>query len=153
MFSISAYDRAYQYDQAGRLHNAMSGVEANDFLNNTQTGPHSPGPFQQSYTHDVWNNMISRTGTYWSEQDTIGTQTYDARNRNSAWTYDAHGRRRLLHTIRPALKIPELPFKLGSFGKGLDAHFQSQRLKLADVSRALQLDVLTVEVITTKLLI
>ena len=54
---------------------------------------------------------------------------------------------------KPALKIPEVPFELSSFGEWLDGDFQPQGLKLADVSCALRLDVLTVEVISTKLLI
>ena len=88
--AISNHDRAYQYDQVGRLQKGMSAVDANDFINGTQSGNHS-GPFQQIYNFDVWNNLISRTGRYWGEDDTIGTQTYDGRNRNTAWSYDASG--------------------------------------------------------------
>ena len=38
--------------------------------------------------------------------------------------------------IRPALKIPEVPLALSSFREDLDANFQSQRFKFANVPRA-----------------
>ena len=89
-YSMSSHDRAYQYDQVGRLQKGMSAVDANDFVNGTQSGSHG-GPFQQTYAHDAWNNLVDRTGTYWGEDNVTGTQTYDTHNRNTAWTYDAAG--------------------------------------------------------------
>lgn len=90
-YSISDHDRAYQYDHVGRLQKGLSSADANDFVNGTQTGFHG-GPFQQTYTRDVWDNLVNRTGTYWGVDDTTtGTQTYDLHNRNTAWTYDAAG--------------------------------------------------------------
>jgi YD repeat-containing protein len=99
--TISAHDKSYQHDQVGRLQVAFSGVEAVDFLNNNDSGPFTgSSPYLQTYTHDVWNNMVDRDGIYWSEWDELETQTYDAHNRNSAWSYDANGR--LLSMNEPA---------------------------------------------------
>jgi len=104
----SFHDKSYQHDQAGRVQVALSGIEANDFVNNTYSGSlHDAPPYLQSYTHDVWNNQLDRTGTYWSETNDLGqTQTYDAHNRNLAWSYDPDGR--LLSMNEPAPS--ELPF-------------------------------------------
>jgi YD repeat-containing protein len=100
-FSISAHDKSYQRDQAGWLQVALSGVEANDFLNNHDSGPFTgAGPYLQTYTHDVWNNLLNRDGIYWSEWEDLEAQTYDAHNRNIAWSYDADGR--LLSMNEPA---------------------------------------------------
>lgn len=91
--SMSFHDKSYQYDHVGRLQTALSGVQANHFLNGT-TPPTliSTPPYLQTYAHDAWNNLVSRTGTYWGEENIIEPQTYDAHNHNLAWNYDADGR-------------------------------------------------------------
>jgi YD repeat-containing protein len=105
--AISAHDKSYQHDQAGRLQVALSGVEANDYLNNIYSGPfHGPAPYLQSYTHDVWNNLIDREGYYWTEEELLDSQIYDAHNRNNAWSYDADGRLLSMNEPPP----DELPF-------------------------------------------
>jgi YD repeat-containing protein len=91
------HDRAYSYDQAARLKEAYSGYEARDFLNGTNSGIHD-GAFRQSYGYDAWNNLTSRTGRFWSEDDSA-TDSYNNQNRNPAWDYDSDGR--LLSTNEP----------------------------------------------------
>jgi hypothetical protein len=88
--SVSAHDKAYQYDHVGRMQTALTSVAANTFVATGQPGSNLAGPYQQNYTHDVWDNLANRTGSYWSEDDNTGTQTYD-KNRNTAWSYDATG--------------------------------------------------------------
>jgi YD repeat-containing protein len=104
---ISAHDKSYEHDQVGRLQVSLSAVEANDFLNNTYSGSlHGPAPYLQTYTHDAWNNLLSRDGSYWTETDNLQSQAYDAHNRNSAWSYDADGRLLSMNEPPP----DELPF-------------------------------------------
>jgi len=106
--AASSHDKSYQNDQAGRLQVALSGIEANEFLNNAYSGlPHNASPYLQNYTHDAWNNLLGRTGMYWSEPNDLDqAQTYDAHNRNLAWSYDADGR--LVSMNEPA--PDQLPF-------------------------------------------
>ncbi len=78
------FDRAYDYDQAGRLKEAYSGREARGLppLSNPDN------PYRQSYSYDVWNNM-GRTGKHWSAP-VSDTPTY-TNNRRPDWSYDANG--------------------------------------------------------------
>jgi YD repeat-containing protein len=82
-------DRAYTYDHAGRIATAVSGTEARDLRDSTNSNV-ADGPFKQIYTHDAWDNMVGRTGRFWSQDDII-TASYDSHNRNSGWSYDADG--------------------------------------------------------------
>jgi YD repeat-containing protein len=84
------HDRAYSYDHIGRLKESYSGKEATDFLNGTNSGILNGG-FRQSYSYDVWNNLTTRTGRFWSEDDS-STDSYNSQNRNPLWEYDAAGR-------------------------------------------------------------
>jgi hypothetical protein len=84
-------DRAYQYDQAGRLKEAYSGTDARNIINGVSSNV-GDGPYRQSYSYDEWGNQTSRTGRYWS-QDDIDSESYTPQtNRNPAWSYDADGR-------------------------------------------------------------
>lgn len=83
------HDRAYDYDQAGRLMEAYSGAEANQLMTGTASGV--SGAYRQSYRYDVWGNTTSRTGTFWTQDDN-DSETYNTSNRNTAWEYDADGR-------------------------------------------------------------
>jgi YD repeat-containing protein len=83
------HDRAYSYDHVGRLKEAYSGSEANQFESGTASGV--LGAFRQSYAYDVWDNKTSRTGRFWSAEDN-DIESYDTRGRNTAWEYDPDGR-------------------------------------------------------------
>ena len=82
-------DRAYGYDHAGRMVTAVSGTEARDLRDGTNSNV-ADGPFKQIYAHDAWDNMVSRTGRFWSQDDYV-TASVNSHNRNSAWSYDADG--------------------------------------------------------------
>src|SRR5207253_9650124 len=90
-------DRAFAYDQMGRMREAYSGADARYYLTGIHYG--DPGPFRQTYQHDVWDNMTSRENRYWSQSDYYNVQ-YDSHNRRQAangqgpdpnWHYDADG--------------------------------------------------------------
>jgi len=91
-YSMSAHDKSYQYDHAGRLQQSFTAVMANDFLNGTSTQFASSGSYMQTNTFDAWDNLILREGLYWNEDNGTGEQVYDANNRNFGWNYDADGR-------------------------------------------------------------
>lgn len=113
------FDRAFAFDEMGRLSEAYSGVEARDYLNQTQSNLHD-GPYHQSYSHDVWNNMTARTNRFWSQSDTFAAQ-YDAHNRrlnangqglDPAWHYDAEGN---------ILQNPDMLFTFDAAGRNTTA--------------------------------
>jgi YD repeat-containing protein len=82
-------DRAYNYDQAGRLSEGYSGAQARDFINNTNSGV-VDGPYRQSYVHDAWGNVTNENWRFWSRSGTTPA-TFSNSNRNTAWSYDAQG--------------------------------------------------------------
>lgn len=77
------FDRAFDYDQVGRLQEARTGSEA-------RGGSTPDGPFKQNYTYDVWENTTSRTYRIWSGplQGDGGPFT---NNRRVGWFYDDEG--------------------------------------------------------------
>jgi YD repeat-containing protein len=87
-FLDANYDRAFSYDQVGRLAEAYSGSEARDYVNQTSGSPVT-GPYRQTYQHDVWDNLIARTGRYWSQ--TVNFTTNYSQDRRSGCQYDAAG--------------------------------------------------------------
>lgn len=77
------FDRAYVYDQAGRLKEALSGAEARGDTT-------ADGPYKQVYNYDVWgnnNNFIHRKWT----GGTITDNTPYTNNRHQSYVYDATG--------------------------------------------------------------
>jgi YD repeat-containing protein len=88
-FSSAIHDRAYAYDHAGRIALGLSGAEARDLRDGTNHNV-ADGPFKQVYSHDAWDNLAARSGRFWSQDDVV-TASYDAHNRNAAWSYDADG--------------------------------------------------------------
>lgn len=89
---MSAHDKSYEYDHAGRLQRALTSVMANDVLNGTDITPFTAsGSYMQTNTYDEWNNLVKREGLYWNEISEMGAG-YDSNNRNVAWWYDADGR-------------------------------------------------------------
>jgi YD repeat-containing protein len=87
--STRLHDRAYSYDHAGRLQEAYSGAEANQFETGIASG--GEGAFRQSYTYDAFGNTKGRTGRLWSADDN-DTEPFVASGRNTAWEYDPDGR-------------------------------------------------------------
>lgn len=89
-------DRAYKYDQIGRLTEAFTASEARSWVQSGSIGSTVDGPYRQSYTLDPWDNMTSK----WGRSFTAGhlrTQSVDytysaTTGRNNAWVYDADGR-------------------------------------------------------------
>jgi YD repeat-containing protein len=82
------FDRAYSYDQVGRLTQGLSGREARG-----QTpDPKDPDPYKQSYQYDVWGNLTNRANTFWGREFNPHTATYvNDRNTNPLWQYDEAG--------------------------------------------------------------
>jgi YD repeat-containing protein len=81
------HDRAYVYDQAGRLAQALTGAEARG------EAP-APGwdPFKQNYSFSAWGNLTSRTGHHWgNNQPAFSAAFVNNRNTNSQWQYSPDG--------------------------------------------------------------
>jgi YD repeat-containing protein len=77
------FDRAYAYDNVGRLKEALSGAEA-------RGGTTADGPYKQIYNYDIWGNNINFSHREW----TGGTITDNApytNNRRQSFYYDATG--------------------------------------------------------------
>ena len=85
----SRFDRAWAYDHVGRLSEAYTGQEADNYAGVSVPFPQT-GPYRHTHQYDVWNNLTSRTGRYWSQTSNF-TTTYDGQNRRQNWTYDAAG--------------------------------------------------------------
>jgi YD repeat-containing protein len=85
----SRFDRAWTYDQVGRLSEAYTGQEADNYAGVSVQFPQS-GPYRHTHQYDVWNNLTSRTGRYWSQTSDF-TTTYNGQNQRQGWTYDAAG--------------------------------------------------------------
>lgn len=84
------FDRAYQYDHIGRLKEAYTGGEARDYVAGT-TGQAVSGPYRQSYTHNVWDEMVGRYGRVWSQTDGSTASYANGRRTETGWVYDAEG--------------------------------------------------------------
>jgi YD repeat-containing protein len=71
------FSRARSYDQAGRL-TSDKGATSSTF------------PLKQNYAHDAFDNLTSRYGTYYYQNQTSDSATY-SNNRRQNWTYYADG--------------------------------------------------------------
>jgi YD repeat-containing protein len=71
------FSRARSYDQAGRL-TSDKGTTSSAF------------PLNQNYAHDAFNNLTTRYGTYYYQNQTSDSATY-SNNRRQNWTYHADG--------------------------------------------------------------
>src|SRR5438105_3435006 len=88
-FESGIQDRAYAYDHAGRIGTALSGTEARDLRDGTNSNV-ADGPFKQIYNHGAFDNMAGRSGRFWSQDDNVAA-SYNSHNRNVDWSYDAQG--------------------------------------------------------------
>ncbi|OLE52181.1 MAG: hypothetical protein AUG51_19705 [Acidobacteria bacterium 13_1_20CM_3_53_8] len=122
-------DRAFAYDQMGRMREAYSGADARYYLTGIHYG--DPGPFRQTYQHDVWGNMTSRENRYWSQSDYFNVQ-YDSHNRRQAangqgpdpnWHYDAEGN---------VLQNPDMQFTYDSAGHNLKVQSSDNTQAIAE---------------------
>lgn len=77
------FDRAFDYDQVGRLVQARTGSEA-------RGGSTADGPFKQTYGYDVWENTTTHTNRLWTETP-VTTNSSFTNNRNQYWGYDNDG--------------------------------------------------------------
>ena len=80
------FDRAYNYDQVGRVSLGLTGSAAR---NEPMT---DANPYHETYQYDAWNNLVGRTSKHWSRDLPSYSATYtDDRNQDSSWQYDAEG--------------------------------------------------------------
>jgi hypothetical protein len=83
------YDRLFTYDHQGRVQDAKSGVEAHG---ETETDLFEL-PYRQSYTHDAFGHVASRTSKLWNYGDWDFAYTYtNNRVTNLTYSYDFDGR-------------------------------------------------------------
>jgi YD repeat-containing protein len=81
------HDRAYTYDHAGHLTQALTNGEA-------RGERPAPGldPFKQNYAFNAFDNMTSRTGHHWGMNEPAFTADYvNNRNTNPQWQFSADG--------------------------------------------------------------
>jgi YD repeat-containing protein len=85
----SRFDRAWAYDHVGRLSEAYTGQEADNYAGVSVPSPQT-GSYRLTHQYDAWNNLTSRTGRYWSQTSNL-TTTYNGQNQRQGWTYDTAG--------------------------------------------------------------
>lgn len=83
------FDRAFRYDQVGRLEESWTGSQARNYVNQLPIGT-DVVPYHLSYQYDVWGNQLSQSGEFWSSGITEPAATYQNMRRNG-WQYDAVG--------------------------------------------------------------
>jgi YD repeat-containing protein len=88
-YNSSSADRAYTYDNTGRLQQALTGAEARGEAV-TSTFQRDLIPFRHDYQFDAWGNMKNASGWHWSHSIPANVSNY-LNNRNQAFTYDAEG--------------------------------------------------------------
>jgi YD repeat-containing protein len=88
------FNRAYEYDHAGRLDSDST-----------------PTNFAQNLTYDVWGNVTESVGWHWS-QFIIATENY-SNNRNSNWQYNAAGQVTSNQTMSSSTMPPGEPLTFG----------------------------------------
>jgi RHS repeat-associated protein len=86
----STLDRAWTYDQVGRLTLAYTGNEANAIWGSPN------GPYAQSFTYDPWGDITARAG--WGGANASYAATFNSKNQmltnpgnGQAFSYDAGG--------------------------------------------------------------
>jgi RHS repeat-associated protein len=81
-------DRAYDYDQVGRLTYSTSGSNARSIAGLGDT-PTNDGPYSQDYDYDTWGNLTTRAG--WGGEASSYTASFNSKNQRVGFTYDASG--------------------------------------------------------------
>jgi YD repeat-containing protein len=77
------FDRAFRFDNAGRLKEALTGAEA-------RGGSTPDGPFRESYSYDVWGNTVSQTDRLWSGSPVTENAAF-VNNTRPDWVHDNNG--------------------------------------------------------------
>ncbi|HXT64127.1 MAG TPA: hypothetical protein VN696_13900 [Pyrinomonadaceae bacterium] len=77
------FDRAYTYDHAGRVQDALTGTEASG-------GGTADGPYRENFGYDPFGNTVSQTTRLWSANPTTNA-TSVVNNRRGDSSYDANG--------------------------------------------------------------
>ncbi|MCG3146362.1 MAG: hypothetical protein HONDAALG_04397 [Gammaproteobacteria bacterium] len=83
------FDRAFSYDQVGRIQEAYAGSQARGFMGLPDPNPATP-PYRQSYQYDVWGNTTGSSGKFWS-RDYTSTDSYNPNGQRQGWQYDGAG--------------------------------------------------------------
>ena len=82
----SHLDRAYAYDHAGRLTQALSGAEARG------GGATDDRPYKESFGYDAFGHLTSQSTNHWVASYSTADTYQNDRNTNTGWQYDADGR-------------------------------------------------------------
>lgn len=86
----SAFDRAYKFDHAGRLEEALTGLEASG-----GSAPNPPSvnlsPYKQTNTYDAWGNLTSRTNRFWRINPNDSATYVNNRRQGGSYVYDNTG--------------------------------------------------------------
>ena len=85
MAANSKFDRAYNYDHAGRVTSALSGAEAR------AGAPTDDRPYNETLGYDAMGHLATRAVRQWN-RDVSSTPATFVNNRNSSFRYDADGR-------------------------------------------------------------
>ena len=88
------FDRAYSYDNAGRLENSFTNQQARDLLAGQTPSPTDQGPYRESFTYDFNGNVTQRLSRYWSQPSETANFTFDgasSRVVDQTLQYDAEG--------------------------------------------------------------
>jgi hypothetical protein len=83
---LTKFDRKFEYDFAGRIKEAYTGVEAH---NQSPANPRT-NPYRQSFQYDAFGNMTQRSGWLWRTALPADSPTY-INNRRSDYNYDDSG--------------------------------------------------------------
>ncbi|MFN7944708.1 MAG: peptidoglycan DD-metalloendopeptidase family protein [Blastocatellia bacterium] len=85
----SRFDRAFTYDQAGRIQESYAGSDARNYMSLPDPNPATP-PYRQTYQYDVWGNQTGSSGKIWNTNYN-STDSYKPSGRWEGWQYDAAG--------------------------------------------------------------
>lgn len=83
------FDRAFSYDQVGRIKEAYSGSQARGFMGLPDPNPATP-PYRQTYQYDVWGNTTGSNGKFWS-RDYTSNHSYNPNGQWQGRQYDGAG--------------------------------------------------------------
>ncbi|MDX6530034.1 MAG: hypothetical protein QOH41_2324 [Blastocatellia bacterium] len=77
------FDRAYAYDHAARMTQALSGAEARG------SAPTNDRPYKQTYSYDAFSHLNAQNTNHWTTFAS-SSDSYN-NNRRAGWSYDAEG--------------------------------------------------------------
>ena len=86
---LERFDRAFTYDHAGRIKEALTGSEARDFISGT-SGSAPTGAYRQTFQYNGFGEVTQEMDRLWSQ--TATTLSTFNNNRRDGWSYDKTGR-------------------------------------------------------------